>query len=452
MGRKNNFEYIIIGSGPAGTTAALTLAQAKKRICIIEENTLGGSHLNTRDIPYLVSLHASHSLSHISDLPEFRNNISFSLPSLRSHCDSIINDISLDLKRAYKNAGISFLRGAANFLDSNTVAVSDKKLTADHFILATGSKPKITNIVGSDSPIYQTPESALNIRRIPKVAVIVGGGSAGCEIAEFYAELGSKVIIIEATKRLLPREDQEVSTYMSTFFTNHLGITVLTDSKVVEIRKDIASKCVIFKTDGKEKMVRTESIILATGSQPVLDYGLENAGIKYKPSGIITNKYFQTSAKHIYAIGDCTGEEPSTERASYEGHLLATNLLGRSKSLPNYSGFARITKTHPEIATVGSSENELIKNKRKYQKSIVYLSQIAAGKITGDGFVKLLSDKTGHILGATIISPNAELMISELSLAIRHRIPALEIASTPHSVDNYNYAVKLAAKQLLSAK
>ena len=452
MGRKNNFDYIIIGSGPAGTTAALTLAKAKKRVCVIEENTLGGSRLNTRDIPYLVSLHTSHSLANLANLPEFRNNISFSLPSLRSHCDNVISNIGLELKRDYKNAGISFLHGTANFLDNNTVAVGEKKLTADHFILATGSKPKITNIVGSSSLIHQTPETALNIRKLPKVVVVVGGGSAGCEIAEFYAELGSKVIIIEANKRLLPREDQETSAYMSTFFTNHLGITILTNSKVIEIRKDTASKCVIFKTEGKEKMVRTESIVLATGSQPALDCGLENAGIKYKPSGIITNKYFQTSAKYIYAIGDCTGEAPSTERASYEGHLLATNLLGRSKSLPNYSGFTRITKTYPEIATVGSSENELIHSKRKYQKSIINLSQTATGKIIGDGFVKLLSDKTGHILGATIVSPNAELMISELSLAIRHRISALEIASTPHSVDNYNYAIKLAAKQLLSIK
>lgn len=452
MGRKNNFEYIIVGSGPAGTAAALTLAKAKKRVCVVEENMLGGAHLNSRNIPYLVSLNSSHLLAKITNLPEFRNSASFSLPSMHSHCDNAINHIGLELKRAYKNAGITFFHGAANFLDHNTIAIGEKKLTADNFILATGAKPKVTGIVGSDLPIYQTPETALNARRIPKVVVVVGGGSAGCEIAEFYAELGSKVIILETAKHLLPREDKEASDYMADFFTNRLGITVLLNSKVVEIRKDIASKCVIFKADGKEKMIRTENIILATGSQPALDYGLENAGVKYKPTGIIVNKYFQTSTKHIYAIGDSIGEDSSTERANYEGHLLATNLLGRNKSLPNYSGFARITKTYPEIATIGADENELIQKKRKYKKSIINFSQITASKTSGDGFVKLLSDKTSRIIGATIVSPNAELLAGEISLAIRHGLTAIEIASTPHPIDNYSYAIKLAAKQLVSTK
>ena len=453
MGKKNNFEYIVIGSGPAGSTVALSLAEAKKRVAVIDEKNLGGSHLNTRDIPYLVSLNASHGLSNAIDLPEIRNqNLSFSLPALIAHQFTVVNKISQDLKRDFKNAGITFLSGTANLLDQHTIAVGSKKITADNFILATGSTLKLGNIAGSDADFYLTPESAIQIRRLPKVAVIVGGGSAGLEIANFYAELGCKIIIIEKASRILPREDKEVSEFFTDYLTNTFGATILPNCEVVQIQKTGAHKTVIFRDYRGEKMVHTDCIVLATGSQPVLDYGLENAGVAYNENGIKVNKYFQTSAKNIYAIGDCIGEDSSTERAHYDANLLASNLLTHNKNLANYTGFSRVTKTFPEIATIGTTEEFLIKHRRKYKKAIVQLSKTSISKISGSGFIKLLADKTGHIVGATIVSPQAELMSSEISLAIRHNLTALEIASTPHPIDNYNYIIRLAAKQIVNSK
>lgn len=454
MGKKKyDFEYIIVGSGPAGTAAALTLAKSKKRIAIVENHFLGGSNINTRDIPYAVTLNLAKLYHKVTTSPVFQNqDLSYSFPSVISHQLKILLKNSEAYKAAMTKAGIVHLNGSANFLDDHTIAINNKQFTSDQFILATGSTLKIGEINGTDSVSYLTPETAIKIRRSPKVALIVGGGSTGCEIAEYYANLGIKVIIMETAERLLPREDKEVGEAISNHFTKDLGVMVLPNCKVVALEQDSTSKRVIFRNARTEKVVRVDCIVLATGSTPVLDYGLENAGVKYKNTGITTDKLFQTSAKNIHAVGDCLGNESSTERAEYEGTLLATNLLNHAKNLPNYQGFPRNINTSPQVVTVGLNEDDLLKRDRKYKKVIVKLSDTPVANIYDlkYDFVKLITDKSNHLVGATIVAPHATLMAGELSLCIRHNISALELASTPHATNEYSYAIKLAAKKLLT--
>lgn len=453
MGKKYDFEYIVIGSGPAGSAAALTLSKTKKKVALVEGNLYGGSNLNTRDVPYSVALDFSHTYSKVLSLPEFKNqDLSFSLPTAVSHQSKTTLDAKGNDPKPFEDAHITCINGYANFLDQNTIAVGNNKYTASTFILATGSRLKTLEISIPNSIKYLTPDNALRIRRLPKVAVIVGGGSTGCEIAEYYAELGVKVIILEMSSRLLPREDKEVGETMTEYFTKELGIMVCPNCKVVALEQNNDIKSVIFQNGSSEKMVRTDCVILATGSIPTTDYGLENANVKYKSAGIIVDKYFQTSAKNIYAIGDCLGEsDSSTERADYEGTLLATNLANRTKTLANYKGFIRTTDTFPEIAVVGLNEDDLAKRDRKYLKSIIYNHEITAGIINqlNYGFTKLLVNKNLQILGATIVAPNAKLIAEEIAIAMRHNFTVLELAGTPHPINSYNYAVKLAAKKLL---
>ncbi len=456
MGKKYDFEYIVIGSGPAGSAAALTLAKTKKKVALVEEKNFGGSNLNTRDIPYSVALDFSHTYSKILSLPEFKNqDFFFSLPTAVSHQLKTVSNIGDNYSKNFEEKNITYINGYANFLNQNTIAVGEKQYTASYFILATGSELKTLEITGVKSVSHLTPDTALKIRRLPKVAVIVGGGSTGCEIAEYYAELGIKVIILEMSSRLLPREDKEVGELITDYFTNELGIMVCPNCKVVALEKEGNTKCIIFQNAGSEKMVRTDCVVLATGSTPSLDYGLENAGVKYKNSGIPVDRYFQTSAKNIYAVGDCLGSESSsTERADYEGTLVATNLANHTKTLANYRGFIRYTDTMPEIAVVGLNEDDLTKRDRKYLKSIIKLDEIAAGNIHSFnyGFVKLLANKNLQILGATIVAPNAKLIAEEIAVALRHNLTTLELAGTPHPINSYNYAIKLAAKKLISKK
>ena len=226
---------------------------------------------------------------------------------------------------------------------------------------------------------------------------------------------------------------------------------VIPNSKVVAVTSEDKTKTVIFTSGGQEKMVNVDCVVLATGSEPNTDLGLENAGVQYKPSGIVVDKFFHTSAKNIYAVGDCTGGDSSTERSEYEASVLAVNLTSRAKNQVNYGGFIRVTSTYPEIATVGLNEVDLNKRKRKFQKAVVPLKDIPASKTErlAHGFVKIITDMTGRVIGATIVAPNAALMAEEFSIAIRHHLTALEIASTPHITNSWNFAVKLAAKKLI---
>ncbi len=453
MGKKFDFDYIIIGSGPAGSAAALTLAKSKKRIALVEGRFFGGSNLNTLDIPYAVALDFSHSYHRIQSFPELKNqDFHFNLPTISARQLKTIIEAGGNNKKIFEDAGITCIKGYANLLDQHTIAVNEKKFTATNFILATGSHLKVSEISGTDQVNYLTPETAIKVRRLPKVAAIVGGGSTGCEIAEFFAELGVKTIIFETSERLLPREDKEAGDTICDYFTQRLGITVLTNSKVVALEEDEFSKRIIFRNENVEKMVRVDCIVLATGSQPNLDYGLENANIKYKNTGITVNKLFETSTKNIYAIGDVLGQASSTERAQQEGLTLANNLISKSKNPLNYNGFIRSTKTYPEVVTIGYGEDDLVRRDRKYKKAIVKLNDVTISKIHNMeyGLIKLLADRSNHIIGAVIVAPHAEVLASEISVAIRHNLTALELASTPHAVNNYNYLIKKAAKQLLN--
>lgn len=452
MGKNFDFDYIIIGSGPAGRTAALNLAK-KKKVALVEGKTFGGSDLNSRDIPYLTNLNFANSYYRLKNFPATAgSDIHFNFPTLISHQNYVSNLIATEQKKALETAGVTCLSGHAHFLDKNTIAVGQSEYTARSFIIATGSKLKTGEIAGLDTVNHLTPDTALKVSRLPRCALVIGGGSTGCEIANYYAALGSKVIIMERSSRLLPREDKEVSDELTNYFTNELGIMVIPEARVVAIEQDGMVKRVIFTADGKEKMVRIDCIVFATGSEPNLDLGLENAGVKYKRSGILVNKFFETSAKNIYAIGDCLNRfDSSTELAEYEATLLTSNLLQKPKAVPNYNGFIRMTNTYPEIAVVGENERDILAADKKARRAIIYLKDLPSAKIENldTGFVKLIADKDDHLLGATIVAPNASLLAEELSLVLRHRINLAEVASTPHGALSFNTAIKLAARKLV---
>lgn len=453
MASKYDYDYIIIGSGPAGRTAALGFAKSKKRIAIIENNKYGGAEYNTRDVPYSVCLHFAHNYNNIKNYPAISGqDLHFNFPTLVTHQSHVVNSLSNESKKALDESGVTCISGQAHFIDSHTIAVGSNKYTSANFIIATGAKDKNGEISGLEEVNHLTPDTALRISRLPKYAFVVGGGPTGCEIAEYYAELGTKVIIMERSTRLLPHEDEETSAVIKDYFENELGIMVVTGAKVVAIEQDNVSKRVIFTNGSQEKFVRIDCIVLATGSEPYLDLGLENAGVKYKNTGIVADKYFQTSTKHIYAIGDVIGcVKSSTERAEYQASLLVNNLLRRTKTPANYRGFIRHIDTYPEVASIGLNEYDLISRDRKYKKSIVYLKELSASKVNqfDYGFVKLLVDSSNRLLGATIVAPNATSLAEKLALALRHHISITEIASTPHLANSFGEAIKQAARKLI---
>ena len=403
---KYEFDYIIIGSGPAGRRAAENLAKAKKKVAIAEMGPLGGAEINTRDLPYEIALdfaNTYHKL--ITSSAASNSSHHFNLPTLTAHIDAAIKKSSDKIKANLSKLGVKTLNGFAHFIDSNTIAVGDREYSAHNFIIATGSKLKVHEIAGLDSVDFMTPDNALRIRRLPKYVFIAGGGATGTELAEFFANLGVGVIVMERGPHLLPREDEEIANIITEHLTKDLGVNVIANSKVLQITEDNLSKIVIFMSGSGKKMVRVDSIIIATGSEPALDCSLENADVDYKKSGVIVDHHFGTTAKNIFAIGDALGSnDSSTNRAEYEADILTENLLHRSKTAPKYSTIVRAVHTHPTIATIGLNERDAIARDQSYKKSTTLLENPS-------GLVKTLTDRSGRFIGSTVIAPNAELAL-----------------------------------------
>ncbi|MBQ3296321.1 NAD(P)/FAD-dependent oxidoreductase [Candidatus Saccharibacteria bacterium] len=414
MGKDYDFDYIVIGSGPAGRTASLELADKGKKVAIVEDGDFGGAELNTRDLPFEVGLDFANTYHSFVNSPAVSRSLPhFNLPTLTTAIDVKRNALKNEILKDFKAKNIKIITGFAHFLDSRTIAVNDRKYTAKNFILATGSTPKVAEISGLESVSYLTPDHVFNIHRLPRFVFIVGGGPTGVEIAEYFASLGTGVIIMERGNHLLPREDDEVADLVTNHLKN-LNVTVVTGSRVTAITEDATSKIVVFMNGTSEKMVRVDSIVLATGSEPFLDYGLENAGIDYKKTGIITDKYFCTTTRHIFAIGDCIGTaDSSTKRAELEAHVLVENLLHRQKSAPKYSSIARHINTHPSISVVGLNERDAVSRDLKYRKKIISLKDIPTLKYgdSAEGFVKILTDNKNRFLGSTIVAENSALAL-----------------------------------------
>lgn len=454
MGKNYDFDYVIIGSGLAGRTLARKLASENRKIAIVEASDFGGAEINTRDLPYKLNLDFAQNFHTLNHSPAVnQNSCHFNFPTLMSKNQEYIGDIRNQEIAEIQNLGIRIIDGYADFVDQHTISVNGKEHSSRFFIIATGSSLKATEITGLESVAYLSPDTVFNLKRLPKFVFVVGGGPSGVEIAEFFALLGIGVIIMERGNQLLPKEDAETSQVITDYFTNELGITVVTGSKVTAITEDHSSKIVVFTSGAGEKMVRVDSIVLATGSVPNLDLNLENAGVKYKTTGITVDKYFATSAKNIFAIGDCIGDEDSSSaRVSLQASILANNFLHRQKLTPVYTGRVKKIGTHPEIAITGLNERDILSRDLKSRRAIVHFSEIPtlSAPEYKYGFVKLITDTSLHLIGATIVAPHADDIISELSLVIANHLTVESLVTTPHDVSAPAAAIALAAKKLLT--
>ncbi|MBQ3441407.1 NAD(P)/FAD-dependent oxidoreductase [Candidatus Saccharibacteria bacterium] len=472
MGKNYNYDIIVIGGGAAGITAARNLAKAKKKVALIEARRLGGASLNYRDIPYAAALNFAHLYAEAMAGVKFgitSTNLRYNYPTAQKvQLRAIAKAGEKVSKKILEEEGITCISGLAHFMSSEEISVrrrvptdltaeeakagdNGQTLRAAKFLIATGSVPKVSEITGLKDVPHYTPETVLRIERLPKSMMVIGGGSSGVEIAEYFAGLGVKVVIVELAERLLPREDEEVGQLMAAYLEKRLGVKILTKTRAVAAQKDTISPRITLAHGGQEKAVRVECVVAATGSKPNTDLGLDNAKVKFDTKGIYVEKTLQTTAKNIYAAGDVVGGDSATELANYEAGVAAANMLGRNRTLVNYNGFTRTVNTNPQIATVGMTEDDLVKRDLKYNKAMLPLSAVTAS-VTSDlklGFIKMLSNSQGKVLGATMMAPNAAANLQEIALCIRHGLSVVEVASTPHPNDDWGELVRLAAKKLV---
>lgn len=456
MAKKPTFDYdlIVIGSGAGGSAAATIAAREGKKVAIIEADTFGGDSPNWSDVPTKALLHAAHlydEARHGSRFGLRSATLGYNYPSLRAWKDLAVKRTGAGGNRKYyENEGIATFHGAAHFLSPHEITVNRRHLSARHFLVATGSHWVAPNIQGLEDVTYLTPRTILEAMRPPKSLFIIGGGTVGVEIAQLMAIFGTKVYIAEIASRLLPQEDEEVGLLLERILKEQKGVTALTQTRTLAVVKDGIGKRVTYTRGGVEKSVRVDEVLIATGRVPSVDLGLENASVDYTPKGIEVNEHLQTSARHIFAAGDVLGHNGHTHTAILESRVAANNLLHKNKITPDYTATPRLTFTHPGVATVGLTEDDCLKRDLPINKAIAPLNIIARSNTSDfrDGFVKIVTDKKGVILGATVVAPHAAEIIHELALAVQLRLTAHDVASTPHAFLSWSEAVRVAAAKL----
>jgi len=450
-----DYDLIVIGSGAGGSAAATIAARAGKRVAIIESDTFGGDSPNWSDVPTKALLHVARLYDEARHGDKFglrTSTLGYNYPSIRAWKELAVQRTgAAGNRKFYESHGIDAFNATAHFLSPNEISVNRRHLSASHFLIATGASWMTPNIQGLGDMPFFTPRTILESLRPPKSLFIIGGGSHGVEIAQLMATFGTKVYIAEQAARLLPKQDSEVGELLEKVLTEQKGVTILTHSRVLSVTKDGLGKKILISRGGVDKYVKADEILIAAGRTPNLDLGLENASIKYTPKGIDVNDTLQTSTKHIYAAGDVLGRDSHTHTAILESRIAAHNMFEKAKIIPDYTATPDIIFTTPEIAHVGLSEDDCSKRDLPIKKAIAPLNIIARSNTSDfrDGFVKLIADKKGVLLGGTVVAPGASEMIHEIGLAVKHGLTATQVADTPHAFLSWSEAIRVAASKLV---
>jgi pyruvate/2-oxoglutarate dehydrogenase complex dihydrolipoamide dehydrogenase (E3) component len=457
MAKKIAFDYdlIVIGSGAGGSAAATIAARSGKKVAIVESGVFGGESPNWGDVPMKAMLHASQLYDEAKRGDRFGlrvGAIGYNYPALLNWKDLVTKRTGAGgNRRYYENEGVDTFSGLAHFLSPHEISVNRRRLSANHFLIATGGRWVAPDIQGLTDVTYLTPRTILNQTKPPKSLFVIGGGTVGVEIAQLMAIFGTKVYIAEIASRLLPHEDEEAGILLEKVLKDQKGVTTLTHTRTLLVVKDGLGKRVTYTRGGVEKSIHVDDVLVAAGRMPNVDMGLENANIDYTPKGIRVNEQLQTSAQHIFAAGSVLGANNSTHTALLESRIVVNNIFNKSKLAPDYTATPRLTFTFPGIASVGLSEDDCLKRDLAIQKAIAPLNIIARSNTSDfrSGFVKIVADKKGVILGATIMSPHAAEIIHELGLAIKYKLTGQQVAATPHAFLSWSEAVRVAAAKIV---
>lgn len=457
MAKKPTFDYdlIVIGTGAGGSAAATIAARAGKRVAVVEAEVFGGESPNWGDIPAKALIHAAQLYDEAKHAVRFgirSSMVGYNYPSLHAWKDLAVKRTGAGgNRRYYENEGISAYTGVAHFLSPHEISVNRRHLSAEYFLVATGSHIETPHIPGLEAAGYLTPRTILQATRPPKSLFVIGGGTVGVEMAQLMAIFGTKVTVAEIASRLLPGEDEEVGTLMTRLLKEQKGVTALTQARILSVVKDGVGRRVTYSRGGVEKSIHVDEVLVATGRTPTVDVGLENASVTYTPKGVEVDEHLQTSARHIFAAGDVLGRGSQTHTALLESRIVAHNILHpKNKVSPDYTATPRLTFTYPGIASVGLSEDDCLKRDLPINKALSSLNIIARSNTSDfrDGFVKIITDKKGVVLGATVVAPHAAEIIHELTLAVKHQMTAQDIANTPHAFLSWSEAVRVAASRL----
>ena len=451
------FDLIIIGSGPGGYVCAIRAAQLGLKVCCVEKGkTLGGTCLNIGCIPSKSLLHASQIFSdtkHYANMGINIEGVKLDLTKMMASKDESVTGLTDGIKFLFKKNKITHIQGFGKITGKNEVTVlnddSDQVITGKNIVIATGSEVAVPENVIIDEKDILSSTGALSLDKVPEELVIVGAGYIGLEMGSVWSRLGSKVTVIEYADRIVPNMDKEISNQCQKILIKQ-GIDFKLSTAFKKINKKDGKLYIAIETQqGQASEINCDKVLISIGRKPyTFGLNLEEVGVKTDDKGfIVTKNNFQTSVDNIFAIGDCKLGPMLAHKASEEGTALAEIIVGQAGHI-NFDTIPSVVYTSPEVASVGKTEEELKLANINYKVGKFPFTANAKATVMHEtaGFVKILSDASSDkVLGVHMIGADVGNMIAELALAMEFGASSEDIARTCHAHPTLTESIKEAA-------
>ncbi len=451
-----DYDCVVIGGGPGGYVAAIRAAQNGLRTACVEKRaTLGGTCLNVGCIPSKALLHASELYEHAHDGSLAKFGLKFSgveldWPQMQAEKDKAVKELTGGVAFLFKKYKVDWVQGSASFVDAHTIAIGERKITADNIVIATGSEVMTLPGMELDGEVIVSSTEALAFKQIPEHLVVIGGGYIGLEMGSVYRRLGAKVTVLEYAPRIVPGMDIEVSTEFAKILSKQ-GLNLRTSTKVTGVRRDGAGAIVTVEpaAGGPAEEIACSHVLVAVGRRKNVDaLNLEAIGLRLERGGIPVDTHsFKTAVPGVWAIGDVIDGPMLAHKAEDEGLAVADNISGRV-GIVNHAVIPAVVYTSPEVGTVGKTEEELKAEGVQYKvgKFPFLANSRAKTNRETDGFVKVLADAmTDRVLGVHMIGVLAGTMIAEAAMAMEFGASSEDIALTCHAHPTHTEALKEAA-------
>ncbi|HEV8363222.1 MAG TPA: dihydrolipoyl dehydrogenase [Gemmatimonadaceae bacterium] len=455
-----SFDVIFLGGGPAGYVGAIRCAQLGLSTAVVEREGLGGTCVLWGCIPakaLLESAALANKVQHAADFGVATGEVKTDYGVATKRSRGVSQQNSKGVEFLFKKNKITWIKGSARLGGGKTVVVKtadgkeEKHDAKKGIVIATGSRVKGLPQIGLElnkSTVISSDE-ALILEKAPKSMLIVGAGAVGCEFADVFNAFGTQVTLAEVLPNILPLEDADASAEVARSFKKR-KIDVITGAKITGAKVGKDSVKFSVESGGAKQDLEVERVLVAAGRAPnVEDIGLKEAGVQLTERGFVKiNERFETTAAGVYAIGDVAGPPMLAHKGSREGVVLAELLAGKKSHPVNYGNVPNATYCHPEVASVGLTEQQCKEKKIDYKVGKFPFSANGRARTSGEteGFVKIIRDaKYGEILGAHIVGAHATELIHELAVARENEFTVEEVDLAIHAHPTLAEAVAEAA-------
>jgi pyruvate/2-oxoglutarate dehydrogenase complex dihydrolipoamide dehydrogenase (E3) component/uncharacterized membrane protein YdjX (TVP38/TMEM64 family) len=454
--RRFDYNLIAIGGGSAGLVSAYIGAAVQAKVALVERQRMGGDCLNTGCVPSKALIRTSRLLAEARNSAHFgvrRMHVEFDFAEAMQRVRRVIADVEPhDSAERYRGLGVDVVQGDARFVSPWEIEVDGRRMSARSIIIATGARPRVPDLPGLDQVDFLTSDTVWDLRALPRRLLVLGGGPVGCELAQCFARLGSRVTVVQKGGRLLPREDEDAAEALQAQLLQE-GVQLALGHRALRVSRDRdGGRLHCVRDDGGEVVFDFDRLLVALGRQPNTEgLGIEALGLRIADDGTVeTDDRQRSTLPHILVAGDVAGPFQFTHVAAHQAWFAAVNgLLAPFWSFAtDYRVIPWATFTDPEIARVGLSEQEARRQGVEYEVTRYGtddLDRAIADGATG-GFVKVLTVAgRDRILGASIVGAHAGELIHEFVLAMRHGLGLDKLLSTIHVYPTFSEANKYAA-------